>query len=291
VRAVSDHTLRTLELTTTVACCVQSHTPRDLVSTTVRSLGARPIPLTWVHLSDLKAHPSWLALIYDLRPWDTRAVALLKRCGSFAPASPVLLYVPPLPGAGALLASCAREARVTIKLQFQDQFESERLAASVGHVLAQIPGKRLAFLLRAALPQMPERVCCSINSALDAVAHDQRPTVLQLATATGIGVRTLEREFAAAGLSRPKEFLNWLTLLYITLVSERGHQSCASVARVVGLCPSDFYRLRRRLLGTDIHPLLKSPPYTSELELALMAFLQRHRIPIRTRHRILEGMG
>ncbi len=280
-------------LKSTVACCVRDETACRLASDVLRSQGAASAEIAWPDLASLDAPPDWQALIYDLQPWDKRAVDVVERCRGTAPAAPVLLYSPAIPGVGTLLEACPRDPTVMIQLQFSDRQEFERLQASIQRLLAQIPCEQLALLVRAAFPQLSDRMWCYIRRAFAVIMRHEHPTAHGVAASVGVSVRTLERGFRAMGLPRPKELLSWLTLLYLTLIAHRSSQSLASAARAMGWRPGKLYRLRRRLLRCDsgLQSVVgRTSPHT-EFDLILIAFLKRSGVSERTRQDLLDKAG
>jgi hypothetical protein len=259
-------------------------------------LATEIIEVRWQGLVTAERNPAWEALVYDLNPWDRRALAIVRRLTDVAPSAPILLYVPHTPGVGALLEDCAGDPRVFVKLQFNDGTEIERLKAELVRIGRQIPCEQLAMLLRCALPEAPARVRDFLWGSLQALAHptgQNHPTAHSVAAGLGLSVRTLERALAACGLPQPKELLNWLTLLYITLTAERTARSTAATGRAMGWRPTDIYRLRHRLLhrvgGEPLNGMSRAQ--AGEFDLAFLALIKRCGVPESRVQGLLDRAG
>ena len=90
-----------------------------------------------------------------------------------------------------------------------------------------------------------------------------------------------------------QELLNWVTLLYITFLADRSGSSHAAAARAVHWRPSDFYRLRHRLLERATGAVAKSmfDAEGSQFDLVFLAFLKRCGVSVSRGRQILERVG
>ncbi len=116
------------------------------------------------------------------------------------------------------------------------------------------------------------------------------PTATEIGKRMGVSVRTLERTLDAEQMLRPKELLNWLTLLYAMLTADLNRASIGAVARSRGWYPSDLYRLQHRLLDRMVQRLGAEELGSSQrFDLALLAFLRRCGVPKAKAHEVVKS--
>lgn len=261
-----------------VACCIRHGSARNRVEAVLRARAVHVLRASWNDIASLSDIPAWHALVYDLNPWDDRALGLLRQLSAVAPATPILLYVPFIPGVEPLLEQCVDERRLLLKLQFADADECGRLSRELDRLRRAVPCEELLCLLKAGLPHVAARPWIFIEEGLRLVAcnggelHAGTKTV---ARTMGISVRTLERAFRETSLPHPKEVLNWLSLLYVTLWAQRSGWSPAAVARALDRPPNEVYRLRQRLLYRERGPRTLVPPDPRHFDAVLVAFFER----------------
>jgi hypothetical protein len=221
-----------------------------MVMRAIEDLDANPVQLSFQDLSPVPIYPVWHTFVYDLYPYRREAVEWLGRFRQVHPVVPILLYVPIVPDVEALAGAARELPAIQIKMQFRDSSEPPRFREALGAAIADVPTQRLNLLLHLLLgspPQLAESFMAESLHQLCSHSWSQ-PTVRRVARELNVVSRTLERAMRNAGLPPPKLFLEWLTLLWLTLAASCFQTSTAAVAKTVGLDSNDLYRLRTRLL-------------------------------------------
>jgi hypothetical protein len=195
-------------------------------------------------------------------------------------AAPILLYPPPAHDIGRHLEAHLGRPDVCLRLQRRDAYEIRNLSGDVRRVLNMVPCSRLAGMVRNAADGMPQRLVAYAREALYAVARKDMEARLLVGHVAGripTAARTLERLANERDLPKPKELLDWMTLLYVTFVMQYESVTWAAITRRLGFCPKTIYRIRRRLLSIrrqDGRPV-GSITNGNGLDCVLLAFARR----------------
>jgi hypothetical protein len=268
---------------TNVVCSIARPEAARRVRKAVEREGATPLSLSWQAVID-GATPGrdWSALIYDLEPKNKRTAEVIDAFRSNTPAGPILLYPEPADDIGRHLEAHLGRPDVCLRLQGRDAFELHGLTADVRRVLGMVPCNRLAAKVRGATRGMPDRLVDYACAALVAVARKERRDKLSVAdVAAGIGIpsRTIERLANQLDLPKPKELLDWMTLLHVTFLTEYERATWSSVTRRLGLCPRTLCRMRRRLLSqaSGDPDVSERSGHRNGLDHVLLAFAERCR--------------
>ena len=271
-----------------VACTVSAGKARSLVDAALRAEDADIVELPPAQLAT--EHPALdrcAALLYDLEPASDASVELVEALRARHPCLPVLLYPPLRDGIFPLLLAAGRVPGVSAKAQGGGSHEGARLQAFIRQALADAPANRLASIVSLLLEDAPPRLLAFAHAALLRICHRRQAserTVAVVAADLGFTLRTLQRDIASPSLPSPKELLDWLTLLFMSLVAEWSGVSMRNVATAFRVDPNTLYRMRRRLMpGTP--PPGQSP---QEFDLALLAFARRCGVPHRRTHTVLD---
>ena len=212
----------------------------------VRHVGATPVVGASYAVPLPRPSPP-AALVYDLSPWDSAAVAYLERRVHEAKRIPILLYLPPTGAAFAALSRVPRSAYLGVQIHARDAESLGHLRAAATELVLAIPRVRILRVLTDAVPTLSNTALLFGQRVLRGLGAGQRPTVASVARGLGLSSRTLQRRLHADGLPAPKAFLDWLTLLYVQAVAESRQVTAARVAALAGITSNDLYRIRRRL--------------------------------------------
>ncbi len=260
-------------------CCISEGNPRELVTRAVGDIGGEAVNIGWESMHHRKAC-GWDAVVYDLAPWDKRSQSTIRTIIEACPTAPILLYAPVRPGIGSLL--CDRwPDRVGIKLQFEDPEEATRLYDQMRVLLGRIPLQHIGSIFGALFPELPNRVSTYIRLAIRELgdAGQVSPNVSSLAYSMEVSLRTLERSWAGLRIPSPKELLDWIMLLYITLAGESTCIPVGAAGRVIGLDAAAICRLRKRLVSPMIANALQNGiESTSDFDVTLLSFARRYGI-------------
>jgi hypothetical protein len=238
---------------TNVVCCIHDAEAAGRVRIAVEREGATPLPLYWQQvIQQAKPLSDWSALVYDLEPRNERTSEVIAAFRANTLAAPILLYPPPAHDIGCHLETHLGRPDVCLRLQRRDAYEIRNLSADVRRVLNMVPCSRLAGMVRNAADGMPQRLVAYAREALYAVARKDMEARLLVGHVAGripTAARTLERLANERDLPKPKELLDWMTLLYVTFVMEYESVTWAAITRRLGFCPKTIYRIRRRLMS------------------------------------------
>jgi len=213
----------------------------------VREVGAAPVVGASYAVPLPRPGPP-AALVYDLSPWDSTAVAYLERRVLEEPKRiPILLYLPPTGAAFAALSRLPRAAYVGVQIQARDTESLGHLRAAASELVRAIPRVRTLRRLRDTVPGLSGAPLRFGERALRVLGAGRRPTVASVAKGLGVSSRTLQRRFQDHGLPAPKAFLDWLTLLYLQTEAECRSVTAARVAARSGITSNDLYRMRKRV--------------------------------------------
>jgi len=270
-------------VTDRIAHCISSSETRRLVETALRMGRLEPVAVELAESSfSLRGLSHCSGIVYDLYPWDITATLHLEGLRHRFPDLLILLYAPARAGIARLLSLCAHTSGVHAELQQGcSTREAERLRELVTGMLDDGPRLRLLRMIQAALPPMRDTVWRFTELALRLMGRS-RLTVGGLASGLGISERTLERSWCETSVPAPKELLEWITLLFVGLLSAQSGFSVASAARGLGIDTQALYRLRHRLLSTDLRQ------GRDDFEVVFLAFADRCRVRTRPTARISD---
>jgi hypothetical protein len=226
-------------------------------------------------LVDVSCIQRCAALIHDMEPYDETALITICRVRERYPTLPVLLYLPDRPDISSLVHA-ASELRCVSAVAQSDRFGVLRLTEFLGNQLWSLPSEHLAQLVRLLFVRLPSRVEAFIDLAIKRLGRNAARdvvTVKGLSRELGLSLRALERECSGSSLPRPKELLDWLTLLFIMYAAGRNQVSSAISARVAGVDAQRLYRLRHRLLRGCISS--SRHWVDQEFSVCLLAFIER----------------
>ena len=196
--------------------------------------------------------PSAAALVYDLAPWNDEALKFLRRMrAKRLPVTdlPVLVYAPSRAEVGRLLVDAGHLPMVWGELQFAEGSDVARLRRSIRQMLAVTPAAVVLQLLKVYAPQLPALVLQFSQAACGRLAAGKGDTltVSFIASALNADRRTLERRWRSWNLPAPKEFLDWVVVLYAAYLSERHRISFDDTNRLMGMSSERLRRCRFRL--------------------------------------------
>ena len=98
---------------------------------------------------------SYSALIYDLAPWDDRALVRINRLRRWRPELPILFYVPPVSRAVALIPRCGGIGNVRFRMQEHSGNGMSEFRRDVAWLVQSLPSGEIITRLREAFPEMP----------------------------------------------------------------------------------------------------------------------------------------
>jgi len=202
--------------------------------------------------------PPVTALIYDLAPWTDAARTFLRRLRGFPTALsdlPLLLYVPRRAETPQLLVEAGRLSMVWGENQLDAIDDVRRLRRAIRRILEVTPAAVVFRLMMFHLPDLPSDVVqfCRLACGGLAAGRGASLTVSGLSKGLGVERRTLERHWRQFHLA-PKEFLDWIVLVFAAYMAERHNVEIYDTGELIGM---DTKRLRRCLLrlkhgsGTD----------------------------------------
>lgn len=190
---------------------------------------------------------SYSALIYDLAPWDDRALVGINQLRRWRPELPILFYVPPVSRAVALIPRCGGIGNVRFRMQEHSGNGMSEFRRDVAWLVQSVPSGEIITRLREAFPEMPSSLLQLARYVLRTPGVSRRPTVESAARALRLSKRTLERRVRCDDLPAPKELIDWIMLLHVSFIASRGSTSMSRVARCVGVNANDLYRIKSRL--------------------------------------------
>ncbi len=273
----------------TVAVCISTAGARDRVR---RALAERDLDIVFVTPEELAFEPTvvagYLGVVYDLEPLTSASVELVAALRSRQPWMPILLYPALNDGVLELTLGIGGIAGVSAKGQMCDRFEVGRLKGFVERCLGAAPTARVTALVSLLLADAPTRVIEFARIAVHRLAQPNCDrTVMGLAAALELTPRSLQRTWPRQDLPQPKELLDWLVLLVVAHVAAWSGVTVRTVSRTLGVEPSSFYRLRRRLMPKTPRP--GGDQTGEEFDLVLLAFAQRCRVSRRRANDIIRS--
>ena len=235
----------------TVFVCISSERASERLARAVGVVGAVPKQISFAELRS--GHRGALEhLVYDLSPWTPTAAATLTGILETNPTVRALLYVPVradgldmLPRFGGLDGVCTKVQSFSVAtfglLCGLLRFVCSGDTASIGEgtVTAAVPN------LTPTMWNMLRVATANITSARASGSL----RVVDLARELNISPRTLTRKFTGAGLPPPKEFLDWMLLMYVADRASREGCPAFVMARRLGCDANAFYRVKKRRLG------------------------------------------
>jgi len=255
----------------TVAVLISDLAARERVMTALREegLSARIVATSNFTVRGLAGPPAAL-LVYDFAPWTDTARAFLRRLRGFPtalPDLPVLLYVPQRMEIGQLLVEAGRLSMTWGELQFDGPDEVRRLRRAIRQILEVTPAAIVFRMLMFYVPDLPADVVHFCRRACGALAAGRGRTLTVSALSKDLGVerRTLERRWRLLHLA-PKEFLDWITLVFAAHIAERHDLEIYDAGELLGMDAKRVERCRLRL-----KPLFN----TDSVEAVLMAMTRR----------------
>jgi len=191
------------------------------------------------------------ALVWDGAPAPT-ALTFLRR--TRAPASqlvdlPLLLYVPPRADVAQLLIAAGAFPLIRGEVQSGTVADAGRLRAAIRALLESAPADAVYRRLMLALPDLTQDVqhICRFACGKLAARKGDTLTVARVAKELGMARRTLERRFQSLGLPKPKEFLDWIVVVFgVYVAGSQGTQLYALGPRM-GFSEARMRRTRLRL--------------------------------------------
>ena len=229
-----------------VGCAVTNEWATGLSRRSVELEGGHIVRIHPSGIAVSESH-SYSALIYDLAPWDDRAVVDINRLRRWRPELPILFYVPPVSQAVALLPRCAGIRNVRFRMQDRNENGVAEFRRDIAWLVQSVPSGEIITRLRELFPEMPLSLLQLARYVLRTSGVKQRPTVESAARALRLSKRTLERRVRCDGLPAPKELIDWITLLHVSFVASRGSTSISRVVRCAGINANDLYRIKSRL--------------------------------------------
>jgi len=263
-----------------IACCVRDENTLRRLRQAIGMRGAHPVEVSWSDIAyGRQVIDSCSVLIYDLAPHDRRTSRVIGQFRASVPGGPILLYVPQVPEAGPLLDQYAGRPGVLVRLQCGGDFESRRLQDDMGRLFDRMCGHQLEKMILNSVPGLSDRLNECVSVAIQMISSRNGSVGLSTATVAGqmeITLRTLQRAFDHRRFPKPKEFLTWITLLYVTAVACQSFQSPNKVAKRMGMHKTTIDRMRRRLLSPErLESWRKySGPGPRRFELVFSAFLE-----------------
>lgn len=229
-----------------VGCAVTNEWANGLSHRSVELQGGRIVRVHPSQIAVSESH-SYSALIYDLAPWDDRALVGINRLRRWRPELPILFYVPPVSRAVALIPRCGGIGNVRFRMQERNGNGMSELRRDIAWLLESMPSGEIITRLKEVFPEMPSSLLRLARYVLRTPSANWRPTVESTARALRLSKRTLERRVRYDSLPAPKELIDWITLLHVSFVASRGSTSISRVARCAGINANDLYRLKSRL--------------------------------------------
>lgn len=229
-----------------VGCAVTTEWANGLSHRSVELEGGRIVHVHPSQMAVSESH-SYACLIYDLAPWDDRALVNINRLRRWRPELPILFYVPPVSRAVALIPRCGGIGNVRFRMQERSGNGMSEFRRDVAWLVQSVPSGEIITRLKEMFPEMPPSLLQLTRYVLRTPGVNRRRTVESAARALGLSKRTLERRVRCDGLPAPKELIDWITLLHVSFIASRGSTSISRVARCTGITANDLYRIKSRL--------------------------------------------
>lgn len=191
------------------------------------------------------------ALVWDGAP---AAVALSFLHRTRASASqladlPLLLYVPPRADVAQLLLAAGAFPLIRGEIQSGTLADVNRLRAAIRGLLESAPAAAVYRRLMLALPDLTQDVqhICRFACGKLAARKGDSITVSRVAKELRMARRTLERRFRTLGLPKPKEFLDWIVVVFAAYVARGQGTQLYALGPRIGLSEARMRRTRLRL--------------------------------------------
>jgi hypothetical protein len=282
--------LTTRLLRPSIAISVGHPTAMVLAHAAVERLGGAPRHVSPVQLTQMLDRPDeFLALIYDLAPWNVSVPPLLTALRLRHPDLPILLYAPNRPEVSEILEQCGDLPVLHLLQQTHDSRDPKALESQVSWLFTAVYGARLYHLIELLLPNPPSSVKRYIRHTLKRFsegAGGAALTVASLAAEVNVPARTLQHTMEASGLPSPKVFLDWLTLLFAALSANVTGHTIAGIGRDIGVDSHRMYRIRGRLLPQVVGSSASSAAQL--FDITFLAFAEACRISRGTANILLE---
>jgi hypothetical protein len=269
-----------------VVCCVHELHASKRVARALKAERLAPVQLEWKDLAvKRKRSHTWAAMVYDLEPRDGRTADVIQQFRENTPAGPILLYTSPAHDIGPFLERHILYDLVLVSLQCSTGVcETGRLREDLRRLVAEIPRHRLIKMMSMAFPAMPQ---CMMECARETIQWLCTPkslpqmTTQAIAHKMGVTPRTLERSVSNPQFPKPKELINWVTLLYVTLIARCENVSPGLAGHRMGLSGNALCRIRKRLLSDDESVLWKcdGKDPAAKFPLVFQAFVKRCGLP------------
>ncbi len=231
---------------TPVICCMRSAELTDVVVRAVVEAGGIPRPGFWSDLSRLDG-TLCSGLIYDLTPYDRRALDLITAIRQQCPWLPIMLYVAPTETALAAIPFVQGLDNVRVLVQSAVRTDHFEFTREVRRFVNELPLNRAVSMIEEVIPDKTPALRSYLRGALRSLERGERVRVDCAAAGLGVTARTFQRRLKLQHLPNPKEMLDWATLIYAAFLSDLAHMPVSRIARRFGLTSHDLYRLRSRL--------------------------------------------
>ncbi len=137
-----------------VGCAVTNEWANGLSHRSVEIEGGRVVRVHPSQIAVSESH-SYTALIYDLAPWDDRALVGINRLRRWRPELPILFYVPPVSRAVGLIPRCGGIGNVRFRMQERNGNEMSEFRRDVAWLVQSVPSGEIITRLREVFPEMP----------------------------------------------------------------------------------------------------------------------------------------
>ena len=234
-----------------ISVCLASERARERVARAIRVVGA-DVSNTSVARLLAGNIPKLQRLIYDLHPWNPYAGAMFMKILQTNPTLRVLLYVPIRADSLEMLPRFGGMDRVCSKVQHFSVATFGLLCGLVRFVNTGDACSVCERVVAKAMPDLTQNMRSVLRVATAKVTGSKTRTANRvggLARDLRVSSRTLTRRFMDGGLPPPKEFLDWMLLMYVADRAAREGLPAASVARRLGYDANAFYRVKKRRLG------------------------------------------
>ena len=256
---------------TPVICCMRSADLADVAVRAVVEAGGIPRPTVWNDLSRLDgAHSS--GLIFDLMPYDRRALDLINTIREQCPWLPIMLYVAPTETALAAIPYVQGLDNVRVLVQSAVRTDHFEFTTEVRRFVRDLPLNQAVSMIEEVIPDKTPALQSYLRGALRSLECGERVRVDSATAGLGVTPRTFQRRLKVQQLPNPKEMLDWATLIYAAFLADLAHMPVSRIARRFGLTSHDLYRLRSRLTPKAGGIRLSG---RSQLEAVVRAFAER----------------
>ena len=234
-----------------ISVCLASERARERVARAIHVVGADASNTSVARLQAGNL-PRLQRLVYDLHPWSPATAAMLMNVLQTNPALRVLLYVPIRADSLEMLPRFGGIDRVCSKVQHFSVATFGLLCGFMRFVNTGDACSACERVVAEAMPDLKQNMRSVLRVATANVTGSKSRTANRvggLARDLSVSSRTLTRRFMDGGLPPPKEFLDWMLLMYLADRAAREGLPVASVARQLGYDANAFYRVKKRRLG------------------------------------------